>query len=360
MKRRGFDKMAVWAITPNGVSLAKRIRGTQAGACVYAPAALAERSGDVILFDRLADTLKDAFRSHDAHVFVMSTGIVVRLIAPYLQHKTIDPAVIVVDEKGNHAISLLSGHLGGANDLAHTIAEKIGAEPVITTATDVSGLPAIDVLAAEKGLLIENPGTIKHVGMALLKGDAIDFHDPYGFMIDMFPKQYIGRQAADVPGADGSHATITFGKGPGVFIDDRVMPLPERVLILRPASLTAGIGCNRNTPKEEIRSLLMKVIEENRLSDLSLARIGTIDLKSDEEGLLALSKELDIPISFYGREELRSIDAIETPSAMVEKHIGVKSVCEAAAILTAGMGKLIVPKQTTRNVTVAIARTLFS
>ena len=134
---------------------------------------------------------------------------------------------------------------------------------------------------------------------------------------------------------------------------------PE-VLVLRPASLVAGIGCNRNTGTDEMRAFLEKVLETNNLVPASLKCIASIDVKSDESGLITLAENLDLPLIFYNRQELNQVKKIKNPSLVVEKHVGVKSVCEAAAILAARDGALIVPKQSTRNVTVAIARIDFS
>ena len=138
------------------------------------------------------------------------------------------------------------------------------------------------------------------------------------------------------------------------------MDLPSSTLVLRPASLVAGIGCNRNTAAAEIKSLLEEVLTNAGLSLLSLKGLASIDVKSDEEGLIELSRQFDLPLVFFKQQELNQVINIENPSAVVEKHVGVKSVCEAAAILAARNGTLIVPKQKTKNVTVAIARIDFS
>ena len=143
-------------------------------------------------------------------------------------------------------------------------------------------------------------------------------------------------------------------------MDDVLLDLPQSTLVLRPASLVAGIGCNRNTAADEIKTLLEAVLAAAGLSILSLKRLASIDVKSDEEGLIALSREFDLPLMFYERQQLNRVMNIENPSTVVEKHVGVKSVCEAAAILGARNGTLIVPKQKTKNVTVAIARIDFS
>jgi cobalt-precorrin 5A hydrolase len=345
--------IAVWAVTERGAALGEKIARALPGADLYVPAAMGGPGR--IAFGRLAGAVADRFAGRAGHVFVMSAGIAVRMIAPHLRHKTVDPAVVVADETGRHAISLLSGHIGGANTLAKAVAGITGAVPVITTATDLNGVPAIDVIATERGLIIENPGAIKAVSAALLNGENVWLHDPFGILEDDFCGARILRPAVDGPTLSGLPET-----GPGVFVDHRVADLPETVLVLRPPVLATGIGCNRNTPAGEIQTFLLDVLQSHGLSPASLTGIGTVDIKADEAGLLALAGELDLPLSFYDKDALAAVVDIQTPSAMVEKHLGVKSVCEAAAILTAKQGPLIVPKQKTPNVTVAVARIPFS
>jgi cobalt-precorrin 5A hydrolase len=257
---------------------------------------------------------------------------------------------VVIDEAGGYVISLLAGHIGGANQLTKEVAALIRAEPVITTATDINRVPAIDVLAGQRHLAIENPGAIRHVSMAFLKGDRIYLHDPNNLMIDALPDKNVvtDRQTAFVKGLAG------------VFIDDRTLDLPDQILVLRPKTLAVGIGCNRHTPLAEIRHLLLKTLKENNLSPASVTCLASVDIKADEQGLLALGRSLDCPVLFFTKKELGQVTTIKNPSAMVEKHIGVKSVCEAAAILAAQNGHLTVPKQKTSNVTVAIARKNFT
>ncbi|QTA88684.1 cobalt-precorrin 5A hydrolase [Desulfonema magnum] len=337
-------KLAIWAVTPNGAKLARRISAGLSGADLHFSASLENEGDSSATFETLSGALSQAFDKYNAHIFIMSAGIVVRLVAPHIRHKTSDPAVVVADEKGYHVISLLSGHIGGANALAKQIAEIIDATPVITTATDLNKVPAIDLLAKEKGLFIENPDAIKYVSMAFLKGKKICCHDPFQLMSNTILSAWF------------SVLNSQFS----IFIDDVVADLPPHTLILRPKSLVAGIGCNRNTDKKEIKELLYEVLEKNALARGSLKCIATVDLKADEQGLLALGQDLNLPLEFFTREELEKVKDIKTPSAMVEKHIGVKSVCEASAILATKKGKLIVPKHSTRNVTVAIARIPFT
>jgi cobalt-precorrin 5A hydrolase len=271
----------------------------------------------------------------------MSTGIVVRVIAPCIASKTKDPAVVVMDEKGRHVISLLSGHIGGANRLAVAISEKLQATPVITTATDLHQVPAIDVIAVDNDLFIENPEAIKTISMAFLNQIPVYLHDPYHRL------DRISELDNMIP--------LTEASSPAVVIDDRLMHFQDPCLILRPKSLIAGIGCNRNTHANEIREFLVKKMDQFALSMGSLNCIATIDIKSDEAGLLEVAQSLHLPIRFFTREELSGID-IPNPSKIVNQHIGVPSVCEAAAVLASEKGELIVPKQISPNVTLAIAR----
>lgn len=345
--------IAVWSLTPNGLSIARRVARQWPGATLFVSPKIAAAAGasEVVPFGRLTDSVRDRFHSFTGHIFIMATGIVVRAIAPVLKDKTVDPAVVVVDDCGRFAVSLISGHIGGANRLASKVADVLGATPVITTATDTNQKPAIDVLAVDLGLTIENPECIKVVNMALLTGEPILLHDPCGWLTDHLPGGGVDSAKLDTSPhkPDASSA--------GVWVDDVLGGELSHALVLRPPSLVAGIGCKRHTPKEQIRAKLMEVLELASLSHRSLRTIASIDLKFDEAGLCALAAELDLPLQFFTKDQLAAVDNVPTPSDTVAKHIGVPSVCEAAALLASQNGRLIVPKQSTRNVTIAIART---
>jgi cobalt-precorrin 5A hydrolase len=349
-------KYAVWAITPNGVELAKTISEKLLDVDVFISDKLSANEIQTTAFEVFADALSEQFRRYDGHVFIMATGIVVRMIAPLIQSKVEDPAVVVLDDRGLHAVSLLSGHIGGANALAIQIAESIDANPVITTATDVNQAPAIDVLATEKQLFIENPQAIRTVNMSLLKGEKIYVYDPFAWLQGLIPDSVAWSDTDKKHGSLADDEDVDKHQKTRVFIDDVQVKLPPHTLVLRPPTLMAGIGCNRDTAMQEMRELLERVFEQFNLSLHSLIGLASIRLKADEAGLLALAEDLDLPLNFYDKEELNRVKTIENPSLMVEKHVGVKSVCEAAAILAAQNGTLVVPKQTTRNVTIAVAR----
>ncbi len=347
------EPLAIWAITPDGLSMALKLMDAFSG-LLHVSESLLPCPAPCFSFARLADCVKDRFSLFRGHVFIMSTGIVVRLIAPCIASKTKDPAVVVMDEKGRHVISLLSGHIGGANRLAMAISEKLQATAVITTATDIHQVPAIDVIAVDNGLFIENPEAIKTISMAFLNQAPVYLHDPYHRMDKVSELDNMIPLTQTSSRQDAGGAT-----SPAVVIDDRLMCFPDPCLILRPKSLIAGMGCNRNTSANEIHEFLVKNMDKFALSMNSLKCIATIDIKSDEAGLLEVAKSLRIPIRFFTREELSEIDS-PNPSDIVNKHIGVPSVCEAAAILASENGKLIVPKQISPNVTLAIARINFS
>lgn len=343
------DKTALWVVTPNGLKLAEKIIANLPSTDLFVSASL-EPDIPHTPFGRMSAAVAEHFRAYSGHIFITATGIAVRMIAPFLMHKTKDPAVVVIDEAGRHVISLVSGHIGGANALTEKVAALTGARPVITTATDVSGVPAIDTAAVEHDLAIENPEAIKKVNMAFIRKEAVYLYDPADILADAVLKSFLIR----VELRDGAWPGPA--DSPGIYVGDGVAALPEGVLVLRPRSLAAGIGCNRNTEKDEIKELLLGTLAEHRLSIHSLKTMASINIKNDEPGLLALSAELNVPLVFYTKEALNTAMGIENPSPMVENHTGAKSVCEAAAILATGQGNLTVPKKKSRNATVAIAR----
>ncbi|MFO7713423.1 cobalt-precorrin 5A hydrolase [Desulfosarcina sp.] len=336
---------AIWALTPNGARLARSIARQMSGSTRFLSAKLDTAIDGTIRFSRLKDAIDRHFGGFSSHIFIMATGIVVRCIAMHLAHKTTDPAVVVCDEAGRFAVSLVSGHLGGANALAMEVARITGGLPVITTATDVNRVPAIDVIALENGLTIENSAAIKAVNMALLTGGPIVVHDPYEKLAYHLPASQTLQAATNA--FDDNAA--------GVFVDHIRLDLPPHVLVLRPGSLVAGMGCNRGTSVDEMRSLLLETVAVNKLAASSLRALATVDLKADEPGLLNLAQSLNLKVMLFSRDRLKAVVQVPTPSTLVEKHIGVKSVCEAAALLATNRGRLIVPKQKTANVTVAVA-----
>jgi cobalt-precorrin 5A hydrolase len=337
----------ILALTLQGAALARKLSQALPGSACRLPRTLAgegEESG----FGRVATAFKEAFARGEDLVCIMAAGIVVRGIAPYLKHKAKDPAVVVVDEAGRFAISLLSGHLGGANDLARKVAALLGGTPVITTATDVQGLPALDLLAVEHDLIIENLPEVRLIHMALLEDRPIRVVDPGGFLagpVAAYPGRFftepdLGRALA--------------APGPTVYVGFREQAWPPEWLRLRPRNLVAGMGCHRGTPTEELLEFIKQTFREARLSLLSLKALATIAAKKDEPGLRMAAWSLGVEFLWFTASELEDI-TVPHPSPQVVRHMGVTSVSEAAA-LKAGGGELVLPKRKGPNVTLAVAR----
>jgi cobalt-precorrin 5A hydrolase len=337
----------VLALTPQGAALARRLCQGLEGAHCWLPAAQAGEPGD-LGFSRLAAVFRKAFEQGENLVCVMAAGIVVRSIAPYLQGKDIDPAVVVVDEAGRFAVSLLSGHVGGANELARRVAQVLGGAPVITTATDVQGLPALDVLAAEHGLTIENLAGVRPIHMALLEGRAVRLVDPQGFLDDLasaYPELF-------TPEPDLDRALT--GSGPTVYVGFRERDWPPGWLKLRPRNLVAGMGCHQGTPAEELVDFIKQTFQQAGLSLLSLKSLASIEAKKAEPGLRMAARSLGVEFLWFTVKELEDIP-VPNPSPRVARHMQVASVSEAAALKAGGV-ELIVPKQKSPNATLAVAR----
>jgi cobalt-precorrin 5A hydrolase len=343
----GMQQIKVVALTPAGAGVARRLWEALDGAEYWLPASRMEPGAHT--FDRLAGVFAEAFAQGHSLVAVMAAGIVVRQLAPLLQGKDRDPAVVVVDEEGRFAISLLSGHLGGANDLARRVAAALDGTPVITTATDVQGLPALDVLAAQAGLVIENLTEVKNVSMALLSGQPVRLVDPDGFLTAALESYFhlFHRE-------DDLEKALAAELKPTVYVGFQERPWPPGWLRLRPRVLIAGMGCHKGTPAAELLDFLQESFRQAGLSLLSLQALATIAAKKDEPGLQEAARRLNVELLWFTAEELEKVP-VPTPSAQAARHVGAKSVSEAAALMAA-RGELLVPKRKGANATVAVAR----
>lgn len=344
-----MKKTAIYALTHQGASLGKTLTEKIEGD-LFLPSRIADAYGG-IPFNHLMEAVAENFSQYPRQIFIAATGIVVRSIAPHLRSKDSDPAVVVLDQKGRYVISLLSGHLGGANALAAEVAQLTDGEAVITTATETEGVPSVDLLAKERNLFIANFGAVKRINMAVLEGKPVQIFDP---------EDRLGLKNMDMPGLVENRVEkeVQYDiETPGVWVTwRRKTPAPggDKLLLLHPRCLVAGIGCNSGTTKREILELIKATFQENSLALESLKCISTIEEKSDEKGLIDAAHELGVLLIFTDLSEIRSID-VPHPSSVVEKHMGVSSVCEATAILKSGKGRLLVPKTKGLNVTLAVA-----
>lgn len=344
--QQGERGTALYALTPQGARLARSLADALGGD-LFLPASLAPghcgRS-----FDGLLQAVAETFPQYDRLVFVAAAGIVVRALAPHIRTKDRDPAVVVLDSEGRFVVSLLSGHLGGANALAREVAEITGGTPVITTATDTAGLPSWDLLAAERDLVIANPEAVKTLNMAMLCGEIVSVFDPEN-RLGLFSGP--GSPAAPVLAVQENALPEN---GPSVRVTWRSESGSPGCLVLHPRCLATGVGCNRGTSSREIMDLLESVFSTHGLAGDSLAGLATIEAKRDEAGILEAADMLGVPVTFFSAEALRDVP-VPTPSDTVRHYMGVESVCEAAAIKLAGAGRLLVPKVRSRNATLAVA-----
>lgn len=354
-KGRPEMRVAVIAITRNGALLGQKLTEGVAGGTLYVSCRYAGQAGSgSSVFDpaELKQLAASLWQECDGLIFIMATGIVVRMVAPLLESKEKDPAVVVMDDAARFAISLLCGHLGGANELAERCAFITGARAVITTATDANGLPSFDMLAKESGWGIDDIGRVKLLNMLLLDNEEIAVVDPSGQTRCWFHGR--GKLCFYDTFAE---ALESRAKG-FLFVTNRQLPpqtQPANLLILRPRNLVLGIGCNRGTPAEEIESLVSSQMKRIFLSLRSVACIATASAKSDEQGLIAYAAKHDIPLVFFESAELNGVPVPSPPSRHALAAIGATGVAEPAAILASGGGRLLLKKIKSDNVTMALA-----
>lgn len=272
-----------------------------------------------------------------AMVFIMASGIAVRSVAPLLKDKKADPAILVMDEKGEHVVSLAGGHEAGANDLAREIASAVKASPVITTGTDAAGLTSIDVFARDRGLAIENRDALPSVSKRHIhEGDLKVYSDiKLELPKDLRPVQ--SAAAADV------------------VISSRINE--TKALLLRPRELTLGMGINTGTSPEEVEEAVVRALDKEGLSVLSLARLATHEKKTSEEGFVEFARKHGMELIGFTTEELNAVAGVEE-SAAARKALGVNAVAEPSALLGSGSDELLMKKVKDGNVTIAICASM--
>lgn len=286
----------------------------------------------------------EQFRSgKDGVIFIGACGIAVRSIAPYIVGKKTDPAVLVIDECGNFVISLLSGHLGGANELAVRCARYLGATPVVTTATDLHSRFAVDVFAKKNGCAIFHMKAAKEASAALLAGEKIGFYSE-------FPWEGALPEGLVVCGRE----KVLPETGIAVTIHRNCLPFINTVHVV-PPSVVLGMGCRRGKEAAPVREAAEECLREEKIYKEALCGIASIDLKKEEPGLLALAEAWNLPFWTYTEEELKAVKGEFTPSKFVEKITGVDNVCERSAVLASGQGTLIRKKTGRDGVTTALA-----
>ena len=315
-------KASVFCFSVSGSKLAEKI-------CT-----LLELEKDCIQ-SHIPDNIGTLFADNEALIFIGACGIAVRTIAPFIKSKTTDPAVIVIDDQGKYVIPILSGHIGGANELARKIAFVLDATPVITTATDGAGKFSCDAWAVQNDCAISSMEVAKKVSAAILKRD-IPIVSDFG-LPSALPKGLVPGESGEIGIYIGIHDRSPF----------------KTTLQLIPRILTLGIGCRKSTGKEHLMSAIKTVFTDNDLDVRAVGRIASIDIKKDEEGLISCAKDLGAETAFYTADELNALDGDFDESDFVKKTVGTGNVCGRSAVLYGG--KLIVKKTALDGVTVAVA-----
>lgn len=293
----------------------------------------------------LSTWTEEHFSTNDALIFIGAIGIALRAIAPYIKTKTKDPAVVVVDELGQFSIPILSGHIGGANELAIEISEILNAIPVITTATDINKVFAVDTWAKSQGVHILNPECIKLVSSKLLKGESVHVKSDYPIQGNLPKNVYLN----DLEDSNAGYDVIITHK-------DLENERKNDTLLLVPQIITVGIGCRKDISFEAIESSILNILESENYHILAINALASIDKKANEKGILEFAKKYDLPFNTYSAEELNSLEGDFTKSEFVKSVVEVDNVCERSAIMESN-GKLIRRKDTCdgAGVTVALA-----
>ena len=328
-------KAAVFAYSRQGCRTARRVSEVLEGDCRCYTMERYQEAGFQPLPKPSKSVYAECFAWADALVFVGSCGIAVREIAPYVKDKRTDPAVVCIDELGHFVIPLLSGHIGGANALARTIAQALHAVPVITTATDIHEKFSVDSWAVKHGYTISSMKAAKAVSAGILENE-IPLSSDFPIMTTL-PSGVIAGQS---------------GKE-GICITYQTKEPYEETLRLIPRILHLGIGCRKGTETSAIREAVDAVLKDHNIDHRAIKCVASIDLKAEEAGLLQFCEEYKLPVSFYCAEELKAVPGEFTPSGFVQSVTGVDNVCERSALI--GAKELIVKKTARNGVTVAVA-----
>lgn len=348
----GLAELALLAVTRPGLGLARRLQRASGDVELFVPAALA--GPDAVPCSAVPTTARALFTAGRPLVMFMAVGAAVRVLAPVLSDKAEDPAVVVVDDAGEFAVSLLGGRSAGANRLAEWVAAVLGARPLVTTAAERLGLPAIDVVLTRRGWRV-TAGSLNRLEGAIVNGEEVLF---YGPGLRLPTPRSAGRGAGGVRWRrvrqlDSMSVTGPAG-GVGLAVSDRELgPLPAGWVVARLRSLVVGVGCSRAATAGEVRQAVMTSLAQLGLSAEGVGTVATIDSRRSHPGIRALAEGLGARLVTFDSQRLAQVP-VETGSQVVESAVGTPSVAEAAARL-AGEGRVLQPKVIVGNVTVSVA-----
>lgn len=328
---------AIVSISLQGNALALRLKNFFPEASCYTLKKWANEKQQAIP-GRLQSFCALLFEDYEAIIFIMATGIVVRSIAPWINDKTKDPAVIVVDDAGKNVISLLSGHLGGANALALQIAEWIQAHPVITTSSDVNNLPSVDMMAKQKGLLIGSMHDAKVITSMIINRQKVELEDNDGYL-----------SKSILPSFDGET------EGWIIVSNKKKIECDRPFIQLIPQNICVGIGCKRDTEPDKLWDFFQDIAEKLNLNTKAVYSVSSIDVKADELAILQLIQQLNCESHFYSAKELSQVDHLFEGSEFVKQTVGVASVSTTSAFLAGKQqGDFLIKKEIKDGMTISI------
>ena len=367
---------AVIAISRNGSDLARRLSASLPDSSLFLDRRFISRGDDAVAFDLpVRPVIEKAFGEFQRLVLFMPVGAAVRLLAPRLNHKHDDPAVVCVDDAGRFAVSLISGHLGGADQLTREISSMLGSEAVITSGSHVAGTLAVDLLGRSFGWRVSaSSATVTRVSAAVINGEPVGVFQQAG-ETRWWPHNeglpdniQVFRSMDALAASDCVAALIITDEANPAGLDD-LAAAGKNVVVYRPRSLAVGMGCRKGVPVEELDQLLVGSFKEHGLALECIGCIATAEIKRDEPGILELAERYGAGVRCYGVDELNGVfqESGENEAARLapdhssapHRLLGVWGVSEPAALLASGAPELLVAKEKSERATIAVARTVF-
>ena len=313
--------------------------------------------------------VRASFAKNDVLVFIMAAGIVVRLLAPLIESKATDPAVLVIDQQGKFVVPVLSGHLGSANENAAEIARFLGAQEVITTATDMCQVLSFEDVAKRNGLLIENAPALKKVSSLLLQGASVELHTDQeieweSLEVDRNSLHILHYEPEDERTILKGYQMCAKEETPAIFLTARALPVredgtyPPNILILCPRDIVVGIGCRSRVNDEYAYQALKSSLKKQNIPEKALCRLATIPLKAEEPAILSLSERIGVPPEQAEMDEIRKVEYLFKQAPFTQKAaVGIDNISAPCAYLASGKGRMLMVRTTfPGGVTLAIAQ----
>ena len=349
-------KIAILSITNNGRELALRIKEIMKDVDVFFIKKDTDyKSDEVIVVNQgLKEFISQIFDKYDYLVFIMATGIVVRTIAPLIISKFSDPAILVMDEKGNNIISLLSGHMGGANEMTLYMSDLLNSHPVITTATDVNKKSSLDMIAKKlNGHIDDFRDNVLKINSMLVNNEEVHLYIDGNYKIN-HQGFTLYDEKTDLDKVRNL-VIVTNKKDINKILNKNIENLNEKIIKVTPKDIVIGVGCKKNTDSDHMKNSLIKFLAEYNIDINAVKEIGSIEIKKDEKAIIDLAKFLDVKFKTFSVEEISKVDYLYEKSDWVKKNVGVYSVSDPVAHLLSE-GRVIINKQKYDGITFSIGR----